>query len=124
MKRPYNTRSQPKDNDYEDKPNVVQKSYNKKEPAVENEWLSERSERIWDLNSKNNKPAQIASTLNSEAKLKQKSGVTGKQVSDWMRYRKKAGKHKTNPVSLDNNNLRVENTDGINDLVYYLFNNE
>lgn len=91
---------------------VVQKSYKQKSLNDDSvTFLDERSNRIWELHNKGNKPGLISDLLNSEAKLKKGAGCTGKAVSDWIRYKKKAGHHGTFPVSLANNNLRAEKSD-------------
>lgn len=74
-------------------------------------WIDDRAKRIWELQGEGLKPGAISQTLNVEAKLKKGHGCTGKEISDWIRYNKKSKKHGTNPVSLENNNLRVDLSD-------------
>jgi len=100
----------------------IQKTYNKKENGGSRTWLDDRADRIWELHKAKMKPAQISSILNKDAKLKKDQGCTNKEVSDWLRYRKKTG-HSTLPVSLSNNNLRAETSDSWYDAAKGVANN-
>jgi hypothetical protein len=109
MKKRKNT-----DTDYAEptteKPRVA-KSNNKKKKVVDAaEWLNERASRIWELHNQNLKPGQICDVLHREAGVKNRQICGNKQVSDWINYRKKTG-HKTQAVSLNNNNLRADKSD-------------
>lgn len=106
------------DEDYVDQapPLKIKKTYKKggagkPDPTATTSWLTDRASRIWELNKKGHKPGFISDTLNAEAKLKKGTACKGKDVSDWIRYRKKSQQHPTNPVSSKNNNLRVDNSD-------------
>jgi hypothetical protein len=95
-------------------PKVLKKSYKATGQDLEGtnrSWLDDRSKRIWELHDAGYKPKMISETLNTEAKLKKGQGCTGKEISDWIRYWKKSRARATRPVSLQNNNLRAENTD-------------
>jgi hypothetical protein len=70
--------------------------------------LTYHSKEIWDLENLGVKPMQIASSLCAKHKLP-KNALTGKQVSNWIAYQKKSGKHSTRKVSLENKNLRPGN---------------
>jgi hypothetical protein len=80
---------------------VVRKSNNT------NTFLDENAKQIINLHKGGSKPKEIAASLCSAKSLKQGS-ITGKQISSWIDYRKKSGQLKTNSVSLDNKNLRVD----------------
>ncbi len=70
-------------------------------------FLSKNGKEIWELESKGVKPLAIAHALCARGRLP-KNAVTAKQVSNWISYQKRSGKHPTRKVSLQNNNLRPE----------------
>lgn len=71
--------------------------------------LEDNKELIFALHAKGTKPKDIAEAVLSTKKLQ--SGITGKQISDFIYYRKKSGQIKTFPVSPGNDNLRANRGD-------------
>lgn len=73
-----------------------------------NTFCNQHAGRILELNAGGKTPTQIAAILNIELGFKKGEKVLRKQIADWINYRKKSNQIKTKPVSLKNNNLRVE----------------
>lgn len=72
-----------------------------KDPRTQPSFLSNHADTIVKLNKAGLKPLAIATSLISENGLP-KGAITGKQISDWLSYHKKAKKIKTLPVSAKN----------------------
>lgn len=78
--------------------------------------LDDHGKEIINMHQNGLTPTTIAQTLCSKKGLKS-GGITGKQISSWIDYRKKSGQIKTRPVSLINNNLRANTEDNC---MYYV----
>jgi hypothetical protein len=68
--------------------------------------LDKNAATIWRLDKQGVSGSNIADTLCIELGIP-KHSLTGKQVNDWMHYRKKSGTGKPRQVSLKNNNLNA-----------------
>lgn len=82
------------------------KSASKRIPS----FLTQHETEIMAAHNKGAGPADIAALICANNGLS-KDAVTGKQISNWINYHKKAKKKKTRPVSLSNNNLRANSSD-------------
>lgn len=68
--------------------------------------LTDMAGEIWAMHDEGRGPTDIAKEL-CIRKGKPPEFWTGRQVSNWINYHRKAKKHKTLPVSLKNNNLEA-----------------
>jgi hypothetical protein len=73
-------------------------------------FLSRNRDEIIGLHKEGLRPAEIAETICMNRGLK-KSTISAKQVSNWLDRQKKSKNLKTKPISLPNNNLRVNLAD-------------
>lgn len=74
------------------------------------DFLAKNSKDIFQLNQDGNGPTKIAEMLCVKNGLTVGS-ITGKKVTNWLRNHKNAGIGKFRPVSLQNNNLRMNESD-------------
>jgi len=63
--------------------------------------LNKEAELIWEMHKNRAPYPAIASTICTKHKLPA-TAITGKQVNNWVSYRKKSGQGKTNPVTSGN----------------------
>jgi hypothetical protein len=75
-----------------------------------NSVLDQNEDRIWALQHAGLGPAAIAVTLCKDLKLKN-NAIETRQVSNWIYSHKKSGQGTTYKVSLQNNNLRANDSD-------------
>jgi len=73
-------------------------------------FLTHNAEEVMKLHRMGNHPKEIADVLARKIGLKIGS-ISGKDVSNWLYYHKKAGNIKTRPVSLQNKNLNFNLSD-------------
>ncbi len=88
-----------------DKPNKS-KSTPKQPSPNQMGLLDENIDLIQSMAKAGSKPAAIAKAILTNKKLK--SGLTGKQVSDYIGYRKRSGQWDGYAVSNKNNNLKAD----------------
>jgi hypothetical protein len=81
-----------------------------KKKRIAESFLTKNQGEVWELQSLGSKPAAIAGAICAKHGLP-KSALNGKQVSNWVSYHKKSGKHGTRKVSLQNDNLRPDRSD-------------
>jgi hypothetical protein len=98
------------DEDYNPMNEIYEKSIKKPNKQQTDSFLTRNQEKIWSLQKKGFKPADIAKSLCLDQGLSATS-VSGKQVSNWINYHKKSGKQSTRSISLNNENLRPDRSD-------------
>lgn len=73
-------------------------------------FLDGHRDAILALISAGSRPSDVAKILTTKLRMKEGS-ITGKQISNWIGYKKKSKQIKTVPVSLNNNNLKANTND-------------
>jgi hypothetical protein len=82
----------------------------KKSGRLNYDILDKHASKIYYLDNQGASGTEIAQTICTELGLPQGS-IKGKQINDWMSYRKKAGTGKPRPVSQARNNIRASSDD-------------
>ncbi len=88
--------------------NSKQKAFTKNS-STGSSLLDDNHNLIIQMHQNGTKPKDIAKAVLSTKGLT--SGISGKQISDFLYYRKKSGQLKTFPVSGKNNNIRADMSD-------------
>jgi hypothetical protein len=98
------------DTDYVQPPEQPCKSGCKRSSRVPSFLLTIHEAEIRQLQKLKLGPTAIAKRICANNGLAE-GAITGKQISNWLNYQKKARGRKTNPVSLKNANLAVNSSD-------------
>ena len=94
------------------KKKATKKAVQHSSKSQQNTYLSNHANNVWRLHFTGMKPKQIAEAMMLKEGFGPRSdAITSKQVSNWIRYKKKSGQHPTFPVSGSNSNLKADFTD-------------
>jgi hypothetical protein len=105
-------RKEYEDDEYKDVEEIAQptKKRKKKEKFLNFVRMDKHAKKIWNMDKNGSSASEIAAALCLDNNLPVDS-ITGKQVSNWMDYKKRSKSGKPRQVSIENNNLRAEYID-------------